>query len=165
MDVNNGNQPGYAGSTFGDIGELNPDEVSQTALERAKLNKNQADIAPGKFDVVVDPYAWSEMLLFFAVSASTGYSPDLGMRQYKEGRSYLSGRLGEKILGDNISIDDDVYHPNQAGPPFDGAGCQKNEVSLVENGVFRNVVSSRISQHRFGAIPNDHELPVLNPLG
>src|SRR3989475_12698565 len=42
MDANNGNQTGYALSTFGDIGELNPDEVSQTALERAKLNKNQA---------------------------------------------------------------------------------------------------------------------------
>src|SRR5207245_1431917 len=146
MDADNGNQTGFAMSTFGDIGELDPNQVSQTALERAKLNKSQADIAPGKFDIVVDPYAWSEMLLFFAVSASTGYSPDLGMRQYKEGRSYLSGRLGEKILGDNISIDDDVYHPNQAGPPFDGEGCQKSKVSLVENGVFRNVVSSRIDR-------------------
>src|SRR5437660_7297967 len=91
MDADNGNQTGFALSTFGDIGELDPNRVSQTALERARLNKSQAEIAPGKFDVVVDPYAWSEMLLFFAVSASTGYSPDLGMRQYKEGRSYLSG--------------------------------------------------------------------------
>ncbi|TMI51373.1 TldD/PmbA family protein [Candidatus Bathyarchaeota archaeon] len=165
MDADNGNQTGYALSTFGDIGELDPNKVSQTALERAQLNKNQADIAPGKFDVVVDPYAWSEMLLFFAVSASTGYSPDLGMRQYKEGRSYLSGRLGEKILGDNVSIDDDVYHPSQAGPPFDGEGCQKSKVSLIENGVFRNVVSSRISQHRYGAAPTGHELPLPNPLG
>ncbi len=165
MDADNGNQTGYAMSTFGDIGELDPNKVSQTALERAKLNKNQADIAPGKFDIVVDPYAWSEMLLFFAVSASTGYSPDLGMRQYKEGRSYLSGRLGEKILGDNVSLDDDVYHPNQAGPPFDGEGCQKSKVTLIENGVFRNVVSSRISQHRYGVAPTGHELPLPNPLG
>src|SRR3989475_12012061 len=165
MDADNGNQTGFALSTFGDIDELDPNKVSQTVLERAKLNKNQADIAPGKFDIVVDPYAWSEMLLFFAVSASTGYSPDLGMRQYKEGRSYLSGRLGEKILGDNVSLDDDVYHPNQAGPPFDGEGCQKSKVSLIENGVFRNVVSSRISQHRYGAAPTGHELPLPNPLG
>jgi PmbA protein len=165
MDADNGNQTGYALSTFGDFSELDPDKVSQTALERARLNKNQAEIAPGKFDIVIDPYAWSEMLLFFAVSASTGYSPDLGMRQYKEGRSYLSGRLGEKILGDNISIDDDVYHPNQAGPPFDGEGCQKSTVPIIQNGVFKNVVSSRISQHRYGATPTGHELPLPNPLG
>ncbi|HZY46415.1 MAG TPA: TldD/PmbA family protein [Candidatus Bathyarchaeia archaeon] len=165
MDADNGNQTGYALSTFGDIGELDPDKVSQTALERAKLNKNQAEIAPGKFDIVVDPNAWSEMLLYFAVSASTGFSPDLGMRQYKEGRSYLSGRLGEKVLGENVSIDDDVYHPDQAGPPFDGEGCAKSPVTIFENGVFRNTVSSRISQHRYGATPTGHELPLPNPLG
>ncbi len=59
MDANNGNQTGFAMSTFTDIGELNPEKVTQTAFERAKLNKNQSDVAPGKFDVVIDPYAWS----------------------------------------------------------------------------------------------------------
>src|SRR5712664_3406766 len=166
MDADNGNQTGFALSTFGDIGELDPNKVSQTALERAKLNKSQADIAPGKFDIVVDPYAWSEMLLFFAVSASTGYSPDLGMRQYKEGRSYLSGKLGEKILGDNISIDDDVYHPNQAGAAFDGEGYPKSKLPLIENGVLKSLASSRISAHRYpDAEPTGHELPLPNPLG
>src|SRR6266446_9538966 len=166
MDADNGNQTGYAMSTFGDIGELDPNKVSQTALERAKLNKNQADIAPGKFDIVVDPYAWSEMLLFFAVSASTGYSPDLGMRQYKEGRSYLSGRLGEKILGDNISIDDDAYHPLQTGAAFDGEGYPKSKLPLIENGVLKSLASSRISAHRYpDAKPTGHELPLPNPLG
>src|SRR6266568_313631 len=165
MDADNGNQTGFALSTFADISELDPEKLSETTLERAKLNRAQSEVSPGKFDVVVDPYAWSEMLFFFIVSASTGYSPDLGMRQYKEGRSYLSGRLGEKILGDNVSLDDDVYHPNQAGPPFDGEGCQKSKVSLIENGVFRNVVSSRISQHRYGAAATGHELPLPNPLG
>src|SRR5438094_8007247 len=105
------------------------------------------------------------MLLYFAVTASTGFNHDLGMRQYKEGRSYLSGRLGEKILGDNISIDDDVYDASQAGPPFDGEGCQKSKVSLIENGVLRNLPSSRISQHRYGAVATGHELPLPNPLG
>jgi predicted Zn-dependent protease len=165
MDADNGNQTGYALSTFGDIGELDPNQVSQSALERAKLNRNQAEIAPGKFDVVVDPYAWGEMLGYFAISAAAGFSPDLGMRQYKEGRSYLSGKLGEKIIGDNISIDDDVYHPNQAGTPFDGEGCAKSKVSIIENGVFKNVVTSRISQHRYGVASTGHELPLPNPLG
>src|SRR5438132_11354188 len=106
------------------------------------MKKNQADIAPGKFDVVVDPYAWCEMLLFFAVSASTGYSPDLGMRQYKEGRSYLSGRLGEKIVCDNISIDDDAYHPSQAVTHFDADGCQNSIVAPIANEVLRNRAAS-----------------------
>lgn len=166
MDADNGNQTGFALSTFADISELNAEKLSETALERAKLNKSQSTPEAGKYDVVVDPYAWSEMLLFLAVSASAGYSPDFGMRQYKEGRSYLSGRLGEKIMGDNVTIDDDVFHPLQMGPPFDGEGYPKSKLTLVENGVLRSLPSSRISAHRYpDAHPTGHEGPLPNPLG
>lgn len=166
MDADNGNQTGYALQTFADINELRPVQVAETTLERALLNKNQADITPGKYDVVIDPHAWSETLFFLTVSASAGYSPDFGMRQYKEGRSYLSGRMGEKIMGENITIEDDVYHPLQTGPQFDGEGHPKLKLNLIENGVLRNVASSRISAHRYSdATPTGHELLLPNPLG
>ncbi len=166
MDADNGNQTGYALSTFADIRELNPQEVAETALERAHLNKNQTEITPGKCDVVIDPYAWSEVPLFLTVSASAGYTPDFGMRQYKEGRSYLSGRLGEKIMGENITVEDDVNSPLQTGPPFDGEGYAKSKLGLVEDGILRNLASSRISAHKYpDAEPTGHELPLPNPLG
>ncbi len=166
MDADNGNQTGFANSTFADMSELDARHVSETALERAKLNKAQSEITAGKFDVVIDPQAWSEMLFFFIVSASTGFSPDFGVRQYREGRSYLSGRMGEKILGDNVMITDDVYHPLQMGPAFDGEGYPKNNLTLVENGLLKGLASSRISAHRYdGVNPTGHELPLPNPLG
>jgi predicted Zn-dependent protease len=166
MDADNGNQTGYAVSTFADISELDARKVSETALERAKLNKAQSDVVPGKFDVVIDPHSWSEMLFFFVVSAGAGYSRDFGTRQYKEGRSYLSGRMGEKILGENVILEDDVYHVMQIGPPFDGEGYPKSKLTLVENGVLRSLASSRISAHRYqDASPTGHELPLPNPLG
>jgi predicted Zn-dependent protease len=166
MDADNGNQTGFALSTFADISELDPKKLSETALERAKLNKSQSEISAGKFDVVIDPHAWSEMLFFFIVSASAGFAPDFGTRQYKEGRSYLSGRLGEKILGENVSLEDDVMHPLQLGPSFDGEGYPKSKLTLVENGNLHSLASSRISAHRYpDARPTGHELPLPNPLG
>ena len=166
MDAENGNQTGFANSTFADIAELDPRQVSETALERAKLNKSQSEITPGKFDVVIDPQAWGEMLFFFIVSASTGYSPDFGVRQYREGRSYLSGRMGEKLLGDNVTLEDDVYNPLQMGPAFDGEGYPKSKLTLVEDGLLKGLASSRISAHRYdGVNPTGHELPLPNPLG
>lgn len=166
MDAENGNQTGFANSTFADISELDPRQVSETALERAKLNKAQSDITPGKFDVVIDPQAWSEMLFFFIVSASTGYSPDFGVRQYREGRSYLSGRMGEKLLGDNVTLEDDVFNPLQMGPAFDGEGYPKSKLTLVESGMLKELASSRISAHRYNGVnPTGHELPLPNPLG
>jgi len=115
---------------------------------------------------VIDPYAWSETLFFLITSASAGYTPDFGVRQYKEGRSYLSGRMGEKIMGDNITITDDAYHPLQTGPPFDGEGYPKTSLTLVRNGVLENLASSRISAHKYSdAKPTGHELALPNSLG
>ncbi len=166
MDADNGNQTGFALSTFADIRELNPEKVAETALERARLNKDQTEVALGKYDVVIDPHAWSEMLFFLTVSATAGYTPDFGMRQYKEGRSYLSGRMGEKIIGENMTLEDDANHPLQTGPAFDGEGYPKSRLTMFENGVLRNLPSSRISAHRYSdATPTGHELPLPNPLG
>ncbi len=166
MDRDNGNQTGYALQSFTDIGELDANKVAATALERAQMNKNQGDITPGKYDVVIDPNAWSEMLFFLIVSASSGYGPDFGTRQYKEGTSYLTGRMGEKLMGDNISIDDDPYHPMQTGPAFDGEGYPKTKLGLIQNGVLKNLASSRISAHKYSdAKPTGQELPLPNPLG
>ncbi len=166
MDADNGNQTGYALQTFTDIGELDPNKVAATALEHAKMNKNQGDITPGKYDVVIDPYAWSEALFFFIVSASSGYAPDFGTRQYKDGTSYLSGRMGEKLMGDNVNIDDDPYHPMQTGAAFDGEGYPKTKLNLIQNGVLKSLASSRISAHKYSdAKPTGQELPLPNPVG
>src|SRR3989449_3270116 len=153
MDADNGNQTGFALSTFGDIDELDPNKVSQTVLERAKLNKNQADIAPGKFDIVVDPYAWSEMLLFFAVSASTGYSPDLGMRQYKEGRSYLSGRLGERFSEITSASMMTCIIQTRPGLPSMGKVARRAKLRLSRTGSFETwsppeYLSTAMVQHQ-----------------
>jgi predicted Zn-dependent protease len=58
-------------------------------------------------------------------------------------RSFLTGRIGSKLFGDNITIWDDVSHPLQAGSPFDGEGVRRHRVPLVENGVVRRVVYAR----------------------
>ncbi|HEX4921498.1 MAG TPA: DNA gyrase modulator, partial [Candidatus Bathyarchaeia archaeon] len=47
MDADNGNQTGFALSTLADISELDAEKLSETALERAKLNKSQSTVEPG----------------------------------------------------------------------------------------------------------------------
>src|SRR5881628_682535 len=123
-------------------------------------------MGPAAEDGALDAYTSWAPLFFIIVSASTGFSPDFGVRQYREGRSYLSGRMDEKILGDNVTLVDDVYHPLQTGPAFDGEGCPKSNLTLVENGLLKGLASSRISAHRYdGVNPTGHELPLPNPLG
>jgi predicted Zn-dependent protease len=63
-------------------------------------------------------------------------------------RSFLSGRIGTKLFGDNITITDDVAHPLQSGSPFDGEGMERQRVALVENGVMKRVVYARATAER-----------------
>jgi len=63
-------------------------------------------------------------------------------------RSFLTGRIGTKLFGDNITIWDDVGHPLQTGCPFDGEGVRRQRVGLVENGVVKRVVYARATAER-----------------
>src|SRR5207249_1653075 len=80
-------------------------------------------------------------------------------------RSFLTGRVHEKLFGDNIRILDDVYHPSQSGAPFDGEGVPRKRLTLVEDGVVREVASSRQAAHRAGVEPTGHGFPLPNELG
>jgi predicted Zn-dependent protease len=63
-------------------------------------------------------------------------------------RSFLNGRIGSRLFGENITIWDDVSHPLQTGAPFDGEGMRRMRVPLVENGVVKRVVYARATAER-----------------
>ena len=50
-------------------------------------------------------------------------------------RSCFNKRMGKKVMGENVTIRDDVTHPLQSGPPFDGEGVPRQKVLLVDRGV------------------------------
>ncbi len=63
-------------------------------------------------------------------------------------RSFLNNRVGTRLFGENISIVDDVFHRLQSGVPYDGEGVARRRVSLVENGVIKNLVYARSTAKR-----------------
>src|SRR4029434_6589964 len=77
----------------------------------------------------------------------------------------LTGRVQEKLFGNNINIVDDVYHPQQAGAPFDGEGIPRQPLTLVENGVIRQIACSRQAAHKAGVDPTGHGFPLPNEIG
>ncbi len=90
-------------------------------------------------------------------------------------RSFLTGRIGSQLFGENITIWDDVAHPLQTGSPFDGEGLRRLRVPLVENGVVKRVVYARATAERMkrseqkdkaGPIaPTGHGFPLPNEMG
>jgi len=90
----------------------------------------------------------------------------LGALSVQEGRSFMSGRFGEKITGENITIWDDGHDPRGLALPFDFEGVPKRRVMLIENGVAKGVVYDSFTAGREkGQASTGHSQPAPNTMG
>lgn len=152
-----GDSSGWAKRSSCDAGDLDPLDLAVTAARKAADSRAPREIPPGRYTAILEPAAVLDLVgqLFGDFSATA----------LRDERSFLNGRIGEKIFGGNISISNRVGHPLQAGPPFDGEGVPRQEVRLVENGAVRHVVYSRQAAAQTGAEPTGHGFPVPSEFG
>jgi PmbA protein len=136
---------------------IDPVSLATTASRKAALSKAPRELPPGRYTVILEPAAVLDVLgqMF----------PDFGATALDDQRSFLTGRLGEKLFGDNISIYDDVYHPLQAGAPFDGEGVPRRRLTLVDAGAPRELAYCRSAAGRKGVEPTGHGFPLPNEYG
>lgn len=138
--------------------EIDSETVATIALEKVTLGKNPRDVAPGEWEVILEPQAVNEMLTFFAF-----YGPNA--RIYNEQASCLSGKLGQKVFSDKISIIDDPLDPDTFPIPFDFEGYPKKRLDIIDHGVFKNLAFDSYLAGRFKAKNTGHALPAPNTSG
>jgi PmbA protein len=80
-------------------------------------------------------------------------------------RSFLTGRIGSKLFGGNITVWDDVTHPLQTGCPFDGEGIRRQIVPLVEDGIVERVVYARATAERMRRSEQKDKVGPIAPTG
>jgi PmbA protein len=148
---------GWAKASAVSLEAFDPVALARRASEKARLSKNPREVAPGRYTVILEPAAVLDLVgqMFGDFSATAMHDQ----------RSFLTGRLGTRLFGENIHITDDVAHPLQAGVPFDGEGVPRRKLALVEAGVPRQVAYSRASAKRAGVPPTGHGFPLPNDVG
>ncbi len=146
---------GYAEQTAWRADEIDPAAVARQAAEKAERTRGAAELEPGVYRAVLEPYALADLLEYFSHDS-------LGALGLLEERSYLSGRLGERAFDEKISIADDALDPRGLPKAFDFEGTPKQRVELVENGIVRGVVWDRATaaQARDGAVSTGHAGPI-----
>jgi PmbA protein len=146
---------GYAERTSWCASDFDPAAVARAAVEKAKRTAGSTEIEPGEYAAVLEPYAFGELLERFAYDS-------LGALGLLEERSYLTGRLGEQIFDERISIADDSLDARGLPKAFDFEGTPKQRVQLIEDGVARGVVWDRKTAARAGnsARSTGHAPPV-----
>ena len=135
-----GDSSGWQKANSPDVADLDPLRLAEVAAQKALDSARPREIPAGKYTVILEPAAVLDIVGFM-------FWDYAGMAILDQ-RSFLSGRIGTKLFGENITIWDDAAHPLQAGCPFDGEGVRRQKVSLVENGIVKRVVYARATAER-----------------
>ena len=138
-------------------GDLDPVQLAISAANKAAASRSPRELPPGRYTVVLEPAAVLDL-----VGQMFG---DFSATAMRDGRSFLNDRIGLKLFGDNITVHDDVWHSNQAGPPFDGEGIPRQHLTLVDRGVVRDIACCRQAAALAGTLPTGHGFPVPNEFG
>ncbi|MGB2983272.1 MAG: TldD/PmbA family protein [Candidatus Bipolaricaulia bacterium] len=150
---------GYGSAASIDIGDIDTEAVGRAAVDKAIRSKNPEPIDPGEYTVILEEEAVADMVFFL------GYM-GFGALAVQEERSFMTGKFGEKITGEAITIWDDGSDSRGLPLPFDFEGVPKQKVVLIENGVAKNVVHDSFTAGREeGKTSTGHALPMPNTFG
>ncbi len=137
-----------------------------------KLNQFSADVTIDKFRKLLPVYTENEgfkvesgdyTVIFGAEAVAdivrmalwTGFSG----RGWEEKRAWTAGAvIGDKILGENITILDDPENPLTFMFGADAAGVRRREFIVVEDGVFRNLMYDASTAGKYGKRPTGHDI-------
>lgn len=134
---------GYAEQTSWSADGIDPGTVAREASAKAARTRGAKTVEPAPYRAVLEPYAVADLMNVF------GYD-SFGALGLLEERSYLAGRIGEKVFDERVTIVDDGLDQHGLPKGFDFEGIPKHRVSLIENGVARGVVWDRITAARAG---------------
>ena len=141
-----------------DVRKINVDTLAATAIDKAQRSADATPMESGQYAVILEPAAVGQLLLFFAFMG-------FGGKTMFEKRSFMSGKIGEKICGENITITEDPFNPEMLGIPFDCEGVPRKRVPIIEKGIARGAVYNSYYAHLAGVESTGHALPPNNSFG
>jgi PmbA protein len=148
---------GWAKENSPALAAVDPQELAERASNKAILSRHPRELEPGPWTVVLEPAAVLDLVGFLFY--------DFAGTAVRDKRSCFTGRMGKKLMGENITLWDDAFHPLQAGPPYDGEGIPRQRVLLVDRGVAKNLVYSRATAKKMKAKPTGHGFSLPNEWG
>ena len=120
-----------------------PEKVGRIAAERTLRRLGARKVKTARVPVVFDPMVSTSILehIFEGINGDSVY----------RGASFLAGKLGEKIAGDNVTVIDDGTIPGGFGTsPFDGEGIPTRRTVVIENGVLKSYLLNTYTAKKLG---------------
>jgi PmbA protein len=147
---------GYAESAAVDVSSIDAAAIGREAADKARSTANPVSVDPGDWPVVLEEYAVVDLL------SMLGYMGFSALAVQEE-RSFAEP--GRRVGSELVTIVDDGMDPATLPMAFDYEGVAKQRVSLIEEGVCRDVVYDAQTAARAGRASTGHGLPAPNPYG
>ena len=128
--------------------------MAQQALDISARNENPQTVEPGAYTVILAPNAVGLLLYYLSWMG-------LHARSVQSRQSFLTGRWGEQVLDEKISIRDDALDGNLYAIPFDWEGYPKQIVDIIKDGSASGVVYDSQTARREGRTSSGHALSTL----
>ena len=128
-----GRGSGWAKRYANDAGKFDARQASEIAIEKALRSVEAKALEPGRYTVILEPDATSDMLNFMFGAFDA--------RNADEGRSFLSkkgggNRVGEKLYDEQVNVWADPWNPEVPVLPWDGATMLARErADIIKDGV------------------------------
>jgi len=157
MSGANGNS-GWAMDFNRDASQIKVGALGKKAVEKAVKSRDPISLTDGQYTVILEPAAVGQLLLLLSFMG-------FGCKTMFQRRSFMAGKIGEKIAGDNFSVSEDADDPDFNFRPFDYEGVYRKSVPLIENGIARGVVYNSYYANLMDTVSTGHALSPTNNFG
>ncbi len=126
------------------LDEIDPEWVGSKSAELALASLSQVRPETGDYPVVIDPTA-APMFLGFMVSSAAN------AENVQYGRSFLCGKLGERIGREGLSlIDDGTLEGGLKSAGFDDEGVPTRRTEVIRDGVLSSYIHNHYTASKEG---------------
>ncbi len=147
---------GYAEQVAVDIATIDASSIGREAAQRTSRMRDPVDLPAGDYAVVLDSYAVvdiADMLGYLGFSALA----------VQEERSFFEP--GRRVASPLVTMVDDASDASGTPASFDYEGVPIEPVTLLDQGICREVVHDNQTASRDGRASTGHGLPAPNPWG
>jgi len=122
-------------------------DYAEKAIHQARVNLGAAAAPAGEMTVVLGP-GWPGILLHEAIGH--GLEGDFN----RKGSSAFSGRIGERVAAQGVTVVDDGSLPNRRGSlSVDDEGNPTQRTVLIEDGILVGYLQDTLNARLMGAAP------------
>ncbi len=145
VTADHGDSSGWVRRTHRSIGQLGVADAARIALDKAKRAAKPVSWPHGRYMTILEPAAVTGLLgpMAWGMSAKDTF----------EGRTFLAGKMGNKLVSEKVTLATDPFEPRLFGWPWFADGLPARKVTWIDRGAFINLHYDRYTAKKHNAEP------------